>query len=188
MRESWKIIRDPPNLESAFVSNTGKVKYLNTRGCFKTTTGSRQNGGYLQVLLQTTSGKKKKFCVHILVAKQWLIKKSSKFVVVHHKNGLRNCNNINNLTWTTQQLNCSLRRNSSLCIEYKGRFYSKFIFDGSVVKSKQSFSSAGEAREYSLTLRRNMYDAAYETLIEEEKTNGGTFQPDSSSSDHEGCI
>ena len=134
MKERWKQVLDPPNIKNAFCSNTGKIKYLNNRGQWKTSLGSAQNGGYLQVKLGY-----KKYCVHILVAKQWLPKLCTKFTVCHHINGVRSCNNIHNIQWTSQQLNASLRMNSSLCICKKGRYFSKFIFDGRVIKSLQNF-------------------------------------------------
>jgi hypothetical protein len=168
MRECWKPIVDPSNIHNAYVSNTGKVKYLNARGQFKTTLGSAQNGGYLQVKLG-----RKKYCTHILVAKQWIKKKSSKFTVVHHINGIRSNNNVNNIQWTTQMLNCSLRRGSSLCIKKNNLFVSKFIFDGVVIKSKECFQTSELAKANALIMRRKMYDAAYNTLILNENLQEG---------------
>ena len=162
MPELWKPISDPP-ISNAFVSNAGNVKYLNSRGMFKTTSGSAQNGGYLQVKLG-----KRKFCTHILVAKHWCNKLSSKFKVVHHRNGQRACNLAKNLEWTSQMLNCSLRQGSSLYIKKKNRYVSKFIFDGVIIKSNQTFELPEEARQHSLSLRKEMYDVAYQKLIDEE--------------------
>ena len=62
--ERWKPILNPPNILNAFVSNTGKVKYLNKRFQFKTTIGSPQNGKYMQVKLTDRGGNKRKYCVH----------------------------------------------------------------------------------------------------------------------------
>ena len=169
MVELWKPISDPP-VSNAFVSNTGKVKYLNNRGLFKTTFGSAQNAGYLQVKLG-----KRKYCTHILVAKHWCKKLSSKFKVVHHMDGNRSSNFAENLQWTTQVLNCSLRRGSSLYVKKKNRYVSKFIFDGVVIKSKQTFALPEEARQNSLVLRKKMYDMAYQKLILQENAP----QPDS---------
>lgn len=163
MKERWKPIIDPPNIQNAYVSNTGKIKYLNSRGLWKTTLGSKQNGGYLQVKLGFT-----KYCVHRLVAKQWLEKKCNAFTVCHHINGVRTCNYVTNLQWTSQQLNASLRMNSSLCIHKNGKYYSKFIFDGREVKSKEDFKTSELARENALIMRQRMYDAAYNALIQKE--------------------
>jgi len=168
MRERWKLIVDPINIHNAFVSNTGKVRYLNGRGEFKTTFGSAQNGGYLQCKLG-----RKKICVHILVAKQWIPKKSKKFTVVHHINGIRSCNHMNNIQWTTQMLNCSLRRGSSLCIKKNNGFVSKFIFDGVVIKSQESFETQQLAKSNALVMRKKMYEAAYNTLILNENSQEG---------------
>ena len=163
MRERWKAIIDPPNLKNAYVSNTGKIKYLNTRGQWKTTFGSKQNGGYCQVKLG-----RKKWCVHILVAKQWLEKKCSAFTVCHHINGVRTCNFANNIQWTSQQLNASLRMNSSMCICKKGRYFSKFIFDGREIKSIKDFDTPQLARKNALIMSQTMYNHAYNQLIQKE--------------------
>jgi len=171
MLELWKPISDPP-VSNAFISNTGRVKYLNRRGIFKNTLGSAQNAGYLQVKLG-----RRKYCTHILVAKHWCEKLSSKFKVVHHLNGDRACNLASNLSWTTQVLNCSLRRGSSLYVKKKGRYVSKFIFDGVIIKSKQTFALPEEARQYSLALRKKMYELAYQKIINEENARESDSKP-----------
>ena len=168
MTERWKPITDPPNIENAFVSNTGKVMYLNNRQLFKTTIGSPQNGKYMQVKLSDKNNKKRKYCVHLLVAAQWLTKKCKAFTVVHHKDANRQNNHVNNLEYTTQLLNCSLRTNSTMCILKNGRFISKFIFAGEIVKSNISFNTPEEARANALRMRERMYVAAYNTLIQNE--------------------
>ena len=78
-------------------------------------------------------------------------------------------NHVNNIEWTTQLLNCSLRTNSSMCILKNGRFISKFIFDGEIVKSQASFATPEEARNNALNMRDRMYKAAYNTLILNEQ-------------------
>ena len=166
MSERWKAIFDPPNISHAYISNRGRVKYLNSRGQWKTTLGSPQNGKYLQVKLGN-----RKFCVHLLVAKQWLEKKCRAFTVVHHKDANRQNNKVENIEWTTQLLNCSLRTNSSMCVQKHGRYVSKFIFGGEIKKSSASYETAQEAREEALKMRRRLYEAAYKALIlNESKT------------------
>jgi hypothetical protein len=160
MSERWKAVLDPPNISHAYVSNRGRVMYLNSRGQWKTTIGSPQNGKYLQVKLGL-----RKFCVHLLVAKQWLVKECSAFTVVHHKDANRQNNEMSNIEWTTQLLNCSLRTNSSMCVKKHGRYVSKFIFGGRIQKSIISYETAEEAREEALKMRRRMYDDAYKALI-----------------------
>lgn len=168
MTERWKPITDPPNIENAFVSNTGKVMYLNNRQQFKTTIGSPQNGKYMQVKLTDRNHNKRKYCVHLLVAKQWLTKKCKAFTVVHHKDSNRQNNHVSNLQYTTQLLNCSLRTNSSMCILKNGRFISKFIFAGEIIKSKSTFATPEEARANALRMRERMYESAYNSLIQNE--------------------
>jgi hypothetical protein len=160
MSERWKPILDPPNISHAYISNRGRVQYLNSRGQWKTTFGSPQNGKYLQVKLGL-----RKFCVHLLVARQWLVKQCSAFTVVHHKDADRQNNELENIEWTTQLLNCSLRTNSSMCVKKHGRYVSKFIFGGEIKKSSASYDTAEEAREEALRMRRRMYDDAYKALI-----------------------
>ena len=168
MSERWKAIQDPANISHAYISNRGRVKYLNSRGQWKTTIGSPQNGKYLQVKLGD-----RKFCVHLLVAKQWLVKKCSAFRVVHHKDANRQNNKVENVEWTTQLLNCSLRTNSSMCVQKHGRYISKFIFGGKIQKSSVSYDTAQEAREEALKMRQKMYEVAYNALIlnEQETAN-----------------
>ena len=166
--ERWKPILNPPNIPSAFVSNTGKVKYLNKRFQFKTTIGSPQNGKYMQVKLTDRAGNKRKHCVHLIVASQWLTKKCKAFTVVHHKDANRQNNDVKNLEYTTQLLNCSLRTNSTMCILKNGRFISKFIFAGEIIKSNISFETPEQARNNALKMREKMYVAAYNSLIENE--------------------
>ena len=168
MSERWKPIQDPENISHAYISNRGRVKYLNSRGQWKTTIGSPQNGKYLQVKLGD-----RKYCVHLLVAKQWLVKKCRAFTVVHHKDADRQNNRVENIEWTTQLLNCSLRTNSSMCVEHKGRYRSKFIFGGKIQKSSVTYDTAEEAREEALKMRQKMYEMAYNALIqnEQETTN-----------------
>ena len=168
MTERWKPITDPPNIQNAFVSNTGKVMYLNNRLLFKTTIGSPQNGKYMQVKLSDKYNNKRKYCVHLLVAKQWLTKKCKAFTVVHHIDANRQNNHVNNLQYTTQLLNCSLRTNSTMCILKNGRFISKFIFAGEIVKSNISFETPEEARANALKMRERMYISAYNSLIQNE--------------------
>lgn len=158
--ERWKPISDPPGIVNAYVSNLGRVRYLNNQGKFKTSIGSAQNGGYLQIKLGL-----RKYCVHVLVAKQWIAKKSPRFCVVHHADAIRSNNMVDNLSWTTQMLNCSLRTNSSMCIEKKGRFYCKFIFDGKVIKSLEGYPTKEIARKEALAMRMRMYNSAYNALI-----------------------
>jgi hypothetical protein len=168
MSERWKAIEDPANISHAYISNRGRVRYLNSRGQWKTTIGSPQNGKYLQVKLGH-----RKFCVHLLVAKQWLVKKCRAFRVVHHKDANRQNNTVENIEWTTQLLNCSLRTNSSMCVQKKGRYVSKFIFGGKIQKSSASYDTALEAREEALKMRQKMYASAYQALIlnEQETTD-----------------
>ena len=163
MSERWKPILDPPHISHAYISNRGRVQYLNSRGQWKTTFGSPQNGKYLQVKLGL-----RKYCVHILVARQWLPKKCSAFTVVHHKDANRQNNDVENIEWTTQLLNCSLRTNSSMCVKKHGRYVSKFIFGGEIKKSRTSYATAEEAREEALKMRQKMYDDAYKALIQNE--------------------
>jgi hypothetical protein len=165
MSERWKAIIDPPHLSHAYISNRGRVRYLNSRGQWKTTIGSPQNGRYLQVKLGN-----RKFCVHLLVARQWLVKKCRAFTVVHHKDADRQNNTVENIEWTTQLLNCSLRTNSSMCVQKNGRFVSKFIFGGEIQKSIASYDTAVEAREEALKMRQRMYASAYQALILNEQT------------------
>ena len=165
-KEKWKPISDPPGIPNAYVSNQGRVKYLNNKGKFRTSIGSAQNGGYLQVKLGH-----RKFCVHVLVAKQWLVKKSPRFTVIHHGDSIRSNNFVDNLSWTTQMLNCSLRTNSSMCIEKKGRFFCKFIFDGKIVKSLDSYPTKEIARNEAMSMRMRMYNQAYNALILNEPSD-----------------
>ena len=178
MYERYKAITNPCGIEHAYVSNTGKVKYLNPRGVWRTTFGSKQNGGYHQVKLG-----RKKYCVHLLVALQFVPKRCKKFTVVHHADAIRSNNCSTNLSWTTQMLNCSLRTNSNLCTEKKGLYYCKFIFDGRTIKSTEGYSSLEEARNQAIQMRRSMYDAAYNALIKNEIAEQES-SASSSDSDH----
>ena len=182
MREIWKPILIPSNIEHAYVSNKGMVKYLNGRGRFRTTRGSAQSGGYLQCKLG-----RYKYLVHILVANQFLERKCNKFIIVHHINGIRSENNVENLQFTSQQLNCSLRMNSSLCIKRNGRFYCKFIFDGVVIKSNESYPTAEMARAKALIMRQRMYDSVYNALIENEE-NRVLPENNSTPTNNEDCL
>ena len=165
-KERWKPISNPPGIVNAYISNQGRVKYLNSKGKFRTSIGSAQNGGYLQVKLGN-----RKFCVHRLVANQWLVKKSQRFTVIHHGDSVRSNNFVDNLSWTTQMLNCSLRTNSSMCLEKKGRFFCKFIFDGKIVKSLHSYPTKEIARNEAMDMRMRMYTSAYNALIVNEPTH-----------------
>ena len=178
MYERYKAITNPCGIEHAYVSNTGKVKYLNQRGVWRTTYGSKQNGGYYQVKLG-----RKKYCVHLLVAKQFVPRKCKKFVVVHHADSIRSNNAASNLSWTTQMLNCSLRTNSNMCIEKGGLYYCKFIFDGKTIKSVEGYSTIKEAREAALKMRKEMYDAAYNTFINNEIASQELSSSNSDSND-----
>jgi len=166
MYERYKAIVDPPEIHHAYVSNTGKVKYLNQRGVWRTTLGSKQNGGYHQVKLG-----RKKYCVHLLVAKQFIPKLCKTFTVVHHADAVRSNNSVSNLSWTTQMLNCSQRTNSNMCYEKAGLFYCKFIFDGKCIRSVDGYETIEEARLHALTLRKQLYDSTYNSLIENEIAN-----------------
>jgi hypothetical protein len=164
MFERWKNITKPEGIENAYVSNTGRVRYLNKRGQWKTTCGSPQNGKYLQVKLG-----RRKYCTHILVANQWCEKLCKKFTVVHHKDACRSNNHYKNLEFTTQLLNSSLRTSSTMCVMKQGLYFPKFIFDGVIFKAVEGFATAELAREKALKIRKKMYDSAYRNLIINER-------------------
>ena len=65
------------------------------------------------------------------------------------------------------------------------KLVSKFIFDGTIIKSLECFESAAEAREFSLKRRQNMYLAAYNALILEENE---LERSRSASTDLEDCV
>jgi len=58
-----------------------------------------------------------------------------------------------------------------MCYERAGLFYCKFIFDGKCVRSVEGYSTIDEARSQALTLRKQMYDSTYNSLIENEIAN-----------------
>ena len=103
MKEVWKDITGYEGLYQ--ISNLGKVKSLNYKrtGKEKILKTSKNNNGYLSVLLYKNK-ESKKFLLHRLVANAF-IKNPNNYPYINHKDENKENNIINNLEWCTHQYN-----------------------------------------------------------------------------------
>jgi hypothetical protein len=102
MAEIWKDIEGYEGLYQ--VSNLGRVKSLQSRWARreKILSGNKTGGGYLSVSLYKSGVKR--FYIHRLVAKSFILNPHLK-PEVNHINAIKSDNNINNLEWCTNQEN-----------------------------------------------------------------------------------
>jgi hypothetical protein len=110
MTEIWKKIKDYSNYE---VSNTGKIRNINLNKELKLSS----NTGYLYIFL-SKNNKRSKGYIHRLVAESFLEKTNDK-LVVNHKDGNKENNNIENLEWITQGENVKHAIDNELLIHFK---------------------------------------------------------------------
>lgn len=112
--EVWK---DIPKYEEKYqASNFGNIrsKTYEGRNIIKNLKLTKRKDGYLQVQLY-----EKKFLVHRLVAITFLGNKEN--LVVNHKDGNKENNNVNNLEWVTSSENTIHAYNNSLKKKYYGK-------------------------------------------------------------------
>lgn len=97
MKETWKIIVDFEDYE---ISSNGKVRNKHTLRILKTW---RSRQGYVCVQIRKNKNLKK-FLMHRLVASAFI--PNVKYLPdVHHKNNIKNDNDITNLEWVTGKMN-----------------------------------------------------------------------------------
>ena len=102
--EIWKEIK---NFEDYEVSNMGRVrrKYRKLKG-YKYLKPNKTEKGYWYVILYNHRTKKrKKLRVHRLVALAF-IPNEKNYEQVHHIDHNKENNNVNNLAWVTNKMNC----------------------------------------------------------------------------------
>ena len=102
--EIWKEIE---GYEDYQVSNMGRVrrKYRKLKG-YKYLNPNKTEKGYLYVILYNHRTKKrKKLRVHRLVALAF-IENPNNYPEVHHIDHNKENNNVNNLAWVTNKMNC----------------------------------------------------------------------------------
>ncbi len=94
--ETWKLFKQIDDM-SYEVSSHGRVRSIKIFS-------PNLRGGYLCVA--TKANKNKKHLIHGLVAKAFIENNNlDTYTVVHHKNGNKLDNNVDNLEWTTQSRN-----------------------------------------------------------------------------------
>lgn len=148
MTEIWKII---PEFENYSVSNYGRIKTNNTGRIRKIPTHTHT--GYSYIGVTNNNGKNKTKYVHQLVMMAFNGPYPSKNHVIHHKDGNKTNNNINNLEYTTIKQNNILAGNP---IRLKnGTPYKKIPFiplDGekwkNIPNSNNQISNLGRVRRH----------------------------------------
>ena len=102
------------------------------------------NGGYKYVLLYNKIKNKNKF-IHRLVA-EYFIDNPNNYNIVDHIDRNRLNNDINNLRWTTQRINCRNSKRKSKLGE-KGVYKSGDYYISQITLSK-TFNNINDANEY----------------------------------------
>jgi hypothetical protein len=101
--EEWKQI---PNYSLYHCSNTGLIKTFNWKGSGQTRImkPAIDGSGYLRTMLKRDDGHIHTIKVHRIVAQTWIENPNDK-PCVNHKNGIKDCNHVDNLEWCTVQEN-----------------------------------------------------------------------------------
>lgn len=131
------------------VSNMGKIKSLKRNIVMKQ---FKDNLGYLCINLQTKQHKKKKYRIHRIVAKTFLLNFSN-LPQVNHIDGNKLNNHIDNLEWCTASENMQHAWGNGLCHPYwKNKFginnknskpvYQINIYNNKIIKKYNSIKEA----------------------------------------------
>lgn len=105
--KTWK---DIPQFEGIYqASITGQIRSIKSKRDLK---GTKSKDGYLRVALYKKGSIRKKYYVHRLIAMTFL--GDSPLLSVHHINGIRNDNRLENLMWMDIEENKKLRKFETL--------------------------------------------------------------------------
>jgi len=102
INELWKDIPESNGIYQ--VSNLGRVKSLK-HNKEKILKGSPEGRGYLRVCLWMNK-KLKQASIHRLVLQVFKPDEYFEGAVCNHRNGIKDCNTLENLEWCTQKQNC----------------------------------------------------------------------------------
>lgn len=115
MKEVWKDIQDYKGLY--IISNFGRIKSIKTKEKFVTVYNEVYNFVYL-----FKNSKRKIFKIHQLVAIEFLNHTPCNMkLVVHHKNGIKTDNQVNNLKIVTQKENSHRHYGKDVGITLRGK-------------------------------------------------------------------
>ena len=132
----WRTINTNLGYE---ISDEGQVRNKKTGKILK---GIPDKDGYLRVHLYNPI---KNFYVHRLVAQAFLDSPKENQTEVHHKDGNRQNNNINNLEWVTPAENTRHAVNTGLMLPTKERAVVQFDLDGNKIAKYVSMREAARA-------------------------------------------
>ncbi len=157
MTEIWKKIKDYSNYE---VSNTGKIRNIKLNIELKLS----YNTGYYFIELRE-KGKRRKGYIHRLVAEAFLEKINEK-LVVNHKDGNKENNNVENLEWITQGENVKHALDNNLLIHFKLEV-NQYTKEGKLI---YKYSSIEEASK-----KTNINGASISLVCKEKRKSAGGF-------------
>ena len=157
------------------VSKMGFVKmYVPKIGAYMSTAGYlSKRSKYYRISVPFKNGKKKSFYVHRLVAETFCDRPAKALRIVHHLNNNEKDNRAENLEWTSNGLNCLMKKNS-LCyeetsIDEKTYYQPRFHWKGQKYLSARVFETEKAARNHGLKIRQNFYNEERNRIIQKEK-------------------
>ena len=139
-----------------YVNEFGMVRYTDYQGVERTDPGYENKAGYRMIKVKTN----RFYYVHRLVARCFIENECPEhFNVVHHKDQDKSNNSVHNLTWTTQQLNNSQKKNTRLLKKTRTGFKIQFIFDSKVHKKHKVYSDRDEALRHAAVFKQQLINA-----------------------------
>lgn len=170
--EKWAYIKDIyKNVrEEYLISSYGNLINKNTGKYLKHIIETR---GYHCVNLSLINGNQRRYYIHDLVAKSFIIKLGSEYNQVNHINGLKCCNYIENLEWVTPMYNIQHSIQTGLRKDIKGINHHKNIYDEKLIHKICGLIEKGLKprfiiKEVDLTCKEKQY-AHYKRLIKHIK-------------------